>query len=69
MRPNMTTDIGSKWPTGSDRKFWQQIRLPVPGGQLFLRPRRPRLLSLFGWCTVLGFAAVQSEQTGHRLDV
>ncbi|HWY13663.1 MAG TPA: hypothetical protein VNX86_00810 [Rhizomicrobium sp.] len=54
----MTTDVGSKWPTLSDREFARQVRWSVPRDFSFHRRKRPKLLSPFGWCTILGVAAV-----------
>jgi hypothetical protein len=54
----MTTDVGGKWPTLSDREFARQVRWSVPKDFLFHRRKRPKLLSPIGWCTILGFAAV-----------
>ena len=54
----MTTDIGSRWPNLSDREFARQSRWSVQQDSMFHRRKRPRLLSPFGWCAVLGVAAV-----------
>jgi hypothetical protein len=54
----MTTDVGGQWPTYSDREFERQVCGFAPKDFLLHRRTRPRLLSPFGWCAVLGFAAV-----------